>query len=70
MLNNFIKFVYLGPGVYQVVKCGSFGHNIRCRPKLKATPIGMLTHGDRVTATEDVSYMCEDQINVENLEEM
>ena len=45
-----------GPGVYQVVKCGSSGHNIRCRPHMKATPIGMLVHGNTVTAVEEVSY--------------
>ncbi|XP_048243746.1 E3 ubiquitin-protein ligase MYCBP2-like isoform X7 [Haliotis rufescens] len=43
------------PGVYQVVKCGSFGHNIRSRPNLKATPIGMLTLGKRLTAIEDAT---------------
>ncbi|XP_069130438.1 LOW QUALITY PROTEIN: E3 ubiquitin-protein ligase MYCBP2-like [Argopecten irradians] len=44
-----------GPGIYQVLKCGSFGHNIRCRPSLKATPVGMLTLGDKITALEDVT---------------
>lgn len=48
-------FLFSGPGVYEVLKCGSFGHNIRSRPSLKATPIGMLTLGDRITAIEDVS---------------
>ncbi|KAL5012682.1 hypothetical protein ScPMuIL_011233 [Solemya velum] len=43
-----------GAGVYRVVKCGSYGHNIRWRPTLKATPIGMLTLGDQISITEDV----------------
>ncbi|CAI9731993.1 E3 ubiquitin-protein ligase MYCBP2-like [Octopus vulgaris] len=44
-----------GPGGYQVVKCGSSGHNIRCRPSKKATPIGMLVLGNQLTATEDTT---------------
>lgn len=44
-----------GPGEYQVVKCGPSGHNIRCRPHLKATPIGMLIHGEKITVIEDVT---------------
>ncbi|XP_062580615.1 E3 ubiquitin-protein ligase MYCBP2-like [Saccostrea cucullata] len=44
-----------GPGEYQVVKCGPSGHNIRCRPHLKATPIGMLIHGEKITVVEDVT---------------
>ena len=38
-----------------VVKCGSSGHNIRARPNLKATPIGMITRGKKIRAVEDVS---------------
>ncbi|XP_041356631.1 E3 ubiquitin-protein ligase MYCBP2-like isoform X3 [Gigantopelta aegis] len=44
-----------GPGIYQVVKCGSFGHNIRSKPNLKATPTGMLTLNKKVYAIEDVT---------------
>ncbi|XP_052792731.1 E3 ubiquitin-protein ligase MYCBP2-like isoform X2 [Mya arenaria] len=43
-----------GPGMYEVVKCGSFGHNIRSRPNLKASPVGRITMGNQVTATEEV----------------
>ncbi|XP_074650729.1 E3 ubiquitin-protein ligase MYCBP2-like [Tubulanus polymorphus] len=43
-----------GPGVYQVVKCGPSGHNIRCHPTMKATPVGMLVLGNQLTATEDI----------------
>jgi hypothetical protein len=41
--------------MYQVIKCGSFGHNIRCGPSLKSTPVGMLTMEDKVLGMIDVS---------------
>eukprot|EP00058_Branchiostoma_floridae_P002865 XP_002588353.1 hypothetical protein BRAFLDRAFT_81492 [Branchiostoma floridae] len=44
-----------GPGMYQVVKCGASGHNVRCRPSLRATPVGMLVLGNQLTATEETS---------------
>ena len=47
--------MFVGPGIYQVVNCGSFGHNIRSKPSLKATATGMLTLNKKVFATEDVS---------------
>ena len=53
----FLKYCVVGPGEYQVVKCGPSGHNIRCRPHLKATPIGMLIHGEKITVVEDVSII-------------
>lgn len=43
-----------GPGTYMVIKCGASGHNIRARPGLKASPIGMVTHGKKMKAVEDV----------------
>lgn len=52
---TFVLNLFVGPGEYQVVKCGPSGHNIRCRPHLKATPIGMLIHGEKITVIEDVS---------------
>nr|AOV18880.1 myc binding protein 2 [Lymnaea stagnalis] len=42
-----------GPGTYMVIKCGSSGHNIRARPSLKASPIGMITKGKKIKAVED-----------------
>ncbi|XP_064637403.1 E3 ubiquitin-protein ligase MYCBP2-like isoform X3 [Lineus longissimus] len=42
-----------GPGLYQVVKCGSSGHNVRCRASMKATPIGMLVLGNQIMVVED-----------------
>ncbi|XP_070552183.1 E3 ubiquitin-protein ligase MYCBP2-like isoform X2 [Ptychodera flava] len=44
-----------GPGVYQVVKCGSSGHNIRSRPSLKASPVGMMVHGNQLTVMQDIT---------------
>ncbi|KAL4230611.1 E3 ubiquitin-protein ligase mycbp2 [Mactra antiquata] len=43
-----------GAGVYEVIKCGSFGHNIRSRPSLKATPVGRVTMGNQVMIVEEV----------------
>ena len=45
-----------GPGEYQVVKCGASGHNVRSRPSLKASPVGMLVLGNHVTVVDHVSY--------------
>ncbi|GIX94124.1 e3 ubiquitin-protein ligase MYCBP2 [Caerostris extrusa] len=44
-----------GPGVYHVVKCGASGHNIRSRPSLKASAVGMLALGNTISAIEDVT---------------
>lgn len=43
-----------GPGMYQVVRCGASGHNIRSKPSLKAPPVGMLVMGNTIIATEEV----------------
>ena len=43
-----------GPGMYQVVKCGASGHNIRCRASMRATPIGMMVLGNQVTVVQEV----------------
>ena len=45
-----------GAGVYEVIKCGSFGHNIRSRPNLKASPVGRLTMANQITVVEEVCY--------------
>ena len=50
--------VVCGPGEYQVVKCGASGHNVRSRPSLKASPVGMLVLGNHVTVVDHVSYDC------------
>ncbi|KAK6172343.1 hypothetical protein SNE40_016020 [Patella caerulea] len=42
-----------GPGVYQCVKCGSYGHNIRTRPSFKAAAIGMVTLGEKIIAMDE-----------------
>ena len=44
------KILSRGPGYYTVVKCGPSGHNIRCRPKLNAVPVGMVGLGDTLRA--------------------
>ncbi|KAK4876736.1 hypothetical protein RN001_009242 [Aquatica leii] len=41
-------------GAYQVIKCGASGHNVRARPSLKASPVGMLVLGNRIGVTEYV----------------
>ncbi|XP_077518796.1 MYC binding protein highwire isoform X2 [Amblyomma americanum] len=43
-----------GPGMYQVVRCGASGHNIRSKPNLKAPPVGMLVMGNTIIAMEEV----------------
>ncbi|XP_042905925.1 E3 ubiquitin-protein ligase MYCBP2 isoform X1 [Parasteatoda tepidariorum] len=44
-----------GPGVYKVVKCGASGHNIRSRPSLKASAVGMLSMGNTVCGIETMT---------------
>ena len=41
-------------GTYQVIKCGASGHNVRSRPSLKSSPVGMLVLGNRLGITEYV----------------
>ena len=43
-----------GGGSYLVVHCGAAGHNIRSKPGIKGTPVGRLTKGNRVEASEEV----------------
>ena len=45
-----------GPGIYQVVNCGNYGHNIRSRPSMTGSPIGILTKGKKIVATENVRH--------------
>ena len=44
-----------GLGSYEVVQCGSAGHNVRSNPGLKGTPIGRLTKGSKIEAVEEVT---------------
>ena len=53
-LYKFLILVIGGAGVYEVIKCGSFGHNIRSRPNLKASPVGRLTMANQITVIEEV----------------
>lgn len=43
-----------GVGTYEVVQCGSAGHNVRSKPGLKGTPVGRLTKGSKIEAVEEV----------------
>ena len=43
-----------GAGEYEVVRCGEAGHNIRSRPNLKGTPVGLLCRTNRIKASEHV----------------
>lgn len=43
-----------GPGLYNVVKTGPSGHNIRSCPNLRGIPIGMLVLGNKVKAIGEV----------------
>ena len=43
-----------GVGCYEVVQCGSAGHNVRSKPVLRGMPIGRLTKGGKIEAVEEV----------------
>ena len=44
-----------GSGTYQVIQCGSAGHNIRSKPGIKGTPVGRLAKGNKIEAADEVS---------------
>ena len=44
-----------GPGEYEVVQCGSAGHNVRSQPNMNGAPVGRLTLKDIFTAAEEVN---------------
>ena len=43
-----------GPGKYQVVQCGTAGHNVRAKPNMKGTPVGRLSKNSIIEAIEEV----------------
>lgn len=43
-----------GPGSYQVVQCGTAGHNVRSKPTMRGTPVGRLNKNNIIEATEEV----------------
>ena len=43
-----------GAGVYQVVQCGTAGHNVRSKPSMRGTPVGRLVKGNKIEALEEV----------------
>lgn len=57
-------------GLYEVLKCGASGHNVRSKPSLKAQPIGMLVLGNQVGVSEyvvnsDGCWVCLDDVTKE-----
>jgi len=52
---NFVSQFSGGPGEYEVVQCGSAGHNIRSQPNMNGAPVGRLTLKDTFTAQEEVN---------------
>ncbi|XP_065845558.1 E3 ubiquitin-protein ligase MYCBP2-like isoform X3 [Oscarella lobularis] len=55
-----------GAGEYEVVRCGEAGHNIRSRPNLKGTPVGLLCRTNRIKASEHVSNADGDWLKLEH----
>ena len=43
-----------GPGSYQVVQCGTAGHNVRSKPSMRGTPVGRLAKDNTIEAIEEV----------------
>ena len=43
-----------GLGSYEVVQCGSSGHNVRSKPGLNGTPVGRLIKNSKIEAVEEV----------------
>jgi hypothetical protein len=43
-----------GPGMYQVVQCGTAGHNVRSKPNMRGTPVGRLSKRSTIEAVEEV----------------
>ena len=44
-----------GLGSYEVVQCGSRGHNVRSKPGLNGTPVGRLVKNSKIEAVEEVN---------------
>ena len=44
-----------GLGNYEVVQCGSRGHNIRSKSGLNGTPVGRLVKNSKLEAVEEVN---------------
>ncbi|KAK6627348.1 hypothetical protein RUM44_009825 [Polyplax serrata] len=42
------------PGIYTVVKCGAACHNVRSRPSLQSTPVGMMVLGNQAEVLDQV----------------
>ena len=48
-----------GLGSYEVVQCGSRGHNVRSKPGLNGTPVGRLVKNGKIEAVEEVNQIME-----------
>ena len=48
-----------GLGSYEVVQCGSRGHNVRSKPGLNGTPVGRLVKNGKIEAIEEVNQIME-----------
>ena len=44
-----------GIGVYQIVQCGTAGHNVRSKPNMRGTPVGRLGKNNFIDTIEEVS---------------
>ncbi len=44
-----------GLGSYEVVQCGSRGHNVRSKPGLNGTPVGRLVKNGKIETVEEVN---------------
>lgn len=44
-----------GLGKYEVVQCGSCGHNVRSKSGLNGAPVGRLTKNGKIEAVDEVS---------------
>ena len=53
-----------GPGSYQVVQCGTAGHNIRSKPSMRGTPVGRLNKNNIIEAIEEVKMYITYSIHV------
>jgi E3 ubiquitin-protein ligase MYCBP2 len=54
-----------GAGEYEVIRCGEAGHNIRNRPSLKGTPVGLLCRRNRIKASNHVNNSDGDWLKLE-----
>lgn len=54
-----------GAGEYEVIRCGEAGHNIRNRPTMKGTPVGLLCRTSKIKASTHVNNSEGDWVQLE-----